>query len=90
MQITLKAARANKGLTQEAAGKLIGVSACTIGNWERGDSFPDAMQILKIQSTYGVKYDDIIFLPENSALSVTAEPTLVNPMTNTSGKEDTK
>lgn len=74
MPITLKAARVNKGLTQEAAGKLIGVTACTIGNWERGDSFPDAMQILKIQSTYDVKYDDIIFLPANNALSVEQEP----------------
>ena len=70
MAITLKAARINRGLTQAWAGKLLGVSSYTISNWETGKSFPDAMQILKIQEIYGVKYDDIIFLPANYALSV--------------------
>ena len=72
MPITLKAARVNKGLTQEEAGKLLGVSIYTISNWERGETFPDAMQILKIQDAYEVKYDDLIFLPRDNALSVTA------------------
>ena len=42
----------------------------TISNWENGRSFPDAVQILKIQDVYKVKYDDLIFLPQNNALSV--------------------
>lgn len=70
MPITLRAARVNKGLTQAEAGKLLGVSLYTVQNWEAGKTFPDAMQILKIQDTYNVKYDDLIFLHDGNALSV--------------------
>jgi transcriptional regulator with XRE-family HTH domain len=70
MAITLKAARVNKGLTQDEAGKLLGVSQYTISNWESGKTYPDAMQILKIQDVYEIKYDDLIFLPQDYALSV--------------------
>lgn len=73
MPITLRAARVNKGLTQMEAGKLLGVSLYTVQNWEAGKTFPDAMQILKIQDAYDVKYDDLIFLPDSNALSVTKE-----------------
>lgn len=71
MPITLRAARVNKGLTQESAGKLLGVSLYTISNWESGKTYPDALQILKIQDVYGIKYDDLIFLKDDNALSVT-------------------
>ena len=74
MSITLKAARVNCGLTQEEAGKLIGVSQYTISNWETNKTFPDAVQILKIQDVYGVKYDDLFFLPKINALSVSNKP----------------
>lgn len=70
MALTLKAARVNQGLSQDEAGKLLGVSPYTISNWENGKTFPDAMQILKIQNVYKVKYDDLIFLPFDNALSV--------------------
>lgn len=62
MKITLKAARINKKMTQAEASSKIGVSKYTISNWERGKSFPDAQYIRKIEDTYGVQYDDIIFL----------------------------
>ena len=70
MAITLKAARVNKGLTQDEAGKLLGVSQYTISNWESGKTYPYAMQILIIQDVYEIKYDDLIFLPQDYALSV--------------------
>ena len=63
MQITLKAARVNKGLTQHEAGKAIGVTADTLSNWERGISFPDAKKIKAIEEAYNVSYKDLIFLP---------------------------
>lgn len=75
MPITLKAARVNQGLTQEDAGKLLGVSQYTISNWESGKTFPDALQILRIQDIYKVRYDDLIFLPQDYALSVDTEAT---------------
>lgn len=67
MEITLKAARVNAGLTQRQAATKIGVTKDTIGNWERGKSFPDAMNIKEIETVYGVGYSDIIFLPKKNA-----------------------
>lgn len=66
MQITLKAARVNCGLSQKEAGELIGVSGDVIGNWERGKSFPDALKIKKIEKAYSISYNDIIFLASDT------------------------
>lgn len=70
MPITLKAARVNRSLSQKEAAKLIGISIDTLGNYERGKSFPDIPVLKKIETIYGVTYDEIIFLPENNGLTV--------------------
>lgn len=70
MKITLKAARINQGLTQTQAGNAIGVSKDTISKWERNECVPNLKYIPAIEKTYCVKYDDLIFLPANNALSV--------------------
>ena len=70
MSITLKAARANKGLTQKEAAKALGISEQTIINWEKGRSFPSVKQIKCIEELYGTSYNELIFLNENNALSV--------------------
>ena len=58
LELTLKAARINKGLSQEEAGKLIGVSADVISNWERQVTFPNVLQLkAKEQATYNAKAD---------------------------------
>jgi len=62
MQITLKAARVNAGYLQQETAKLLGVAEKTYGRWEKGKSFPDAIQIKKIEELFGVKYDNLIFL----------------------------
>lgn len=64
MQITLRAARINAGLTQREAGKAIGVTDDVVSRWERGITFPDALQIRTIEKVYGVSYNNLIFLPE--------------------------
>lgn len=63
MTITLKAARANKGLSQKEAAKLIGISESTLLNYEKGKRFPDVPVIKKIEDIYGIEYRDINFLP---------------------------
>ena len=73
MSLTLKAARANASLTQGEAAKKLGISPQTLSSWELGRTFPDALQILKIQEVYSVSYDDLIFLPYDNALSVTSK-----------------
>lgn len=70
MKLTLKAARVNKGLTPKDAAKLMGVSRNVISNWERQISFPDVLQVKRIEEVYGLKFQEIIFLPSESALSV--------------------
>ena len=67
MAITLKAARVNRGYTQDAAAKIIGVTVDTISNWERGKSFPNVPQLKKIEEAYGVTYNELIFLPNNNS-----------------------
>ena len=63
MKLTLKAARINKGLRQEEAARLIGVGTDTLGNYERGVTYPDVPILKKIEKVYNVEYKDIIFLP---------------------------
>lgn len=70
MKLTLKAARVNKRLTQKDAAKLMGVSRNVISNWERQISFPDVLQVKRIEEVYGLQFQEIIFLPSESALSV--------------------
>lgn len=60
---TLKTARERKGLTQEKAANLIGISVGTLGNYERGKSYPDVPVLRKIEEIYGVPYERLIFLP---------------------------
>lgn len=59
MRITLRAARINKGLTQEAVGKELNVTKKTVGSWESGKTMPKADKIKLICDLYAVEYDDI-------------------------------
>ncbi len=63
MRLTLKMAREINGLKQSEAAEKIGVSTDTLGNYERGKSYPDIPVLRKIEETYGVQYSQIIFLP---------------------------
>lgn len=63
MKVTLRAARTNKGLKQDEAANLIGISTDTLANYEKGNTYPDIPVLKKIEEVYGVEYQDIIFLP---------------------------
>lgn len=63
MRLTLKTAREIKGFNQAEAAQKIGVSTDTLGNYERGKSYPDIPVLRKIEEVYGVKYSQLIFLP---------------------------
>ena len=69
MKLTLKMARELKGLKQTEAASMIGVSTDTLGNYERGKSYPDIPILRKIEEVYGVSYDRIIFLPLDFGLT---------------------
>lgn len=63
LKITLKAARVNAGLSQKEAAKLLKVSNKTLGNWEKGLSYPTVEKSRKICQLYGVPFDNLEFLP---------------------------
>ena len=62
-KFTLKTARERMKLTQDEAAKRIGVIPDTIGNYERGKSYPDIPVLRRIEEVYGVPYEQLIFLP---------------------------
>ena len=68
--MTLKTARNRLGLSQIEASKILGISVDTLGNYERGKSYPDIPVLKKIEELYQVTYDQLIFLNLNNALSV--------------------
>lgn len=72
MRVSLKTAREIKGLKQASAAKLIGISTDTLGNYERGRSYPDIPTLRKIEEVYGVPYDRLIFLPLDFGLTETS------------------
>lgn len=64
--MTLKAARVNKGLSQKVAAKALNVSNKTLCDWEKGRSVPRIDKVEAICELYGVAYDNLIFLPNDS------------------------
>lgn len=69
MRMTLKMARELTGLTQSEAALKIGVSTDTLGNYERGKSYPDIPVLRKIEQVYQVQYSQLIFLPLDFGLT---------------------
>ena len=66
----MKAARINVGLTQAQAAKLLNIDKNTLRNWEQAVSYPAANKVPELTKIYGIRYDDIIFLPFINPLSV--------------------
>ena len=64
-QISIKAARINKDLTQKDLAKRLNVSNKTVSNWENGRSVPKADKIEALCSILEMPYDQINFLPRN-------------------------
>ena len=60
MQLTLKAARVNAGMSQIEASAKIGTSKTTLGKWERGETFPTLDVYDRICTIYNVPFGSII------------------------------
>lgn len=56
----LKNARNEKGITQEHAAELLGVSRQTISNWENNKSYPDIISVIKMSDFYSVNLDHLL------------------------------
>lgn len=64
MAITLRAARVNSNLSQAKAAEMLGVSKATLANYENGKTTPNTKVITLIEKSYGLSYDNIIFMPK--------------------------
>ncbi len=67
--LTLKACRVIANVKAEELAKAVGVTVDTIYKWEKGRSFPNAPQMVKIlkcfaQKGYVVDISDIYFLAQ--------------------------
>lgn len=58
-QFQFKAARAIKGVTQEDAARMLGVSPSTLSKWENGETEPTASQFIRMGNVYGVPLDQL-------------------------------
>ncbi len=63
MEITLKAARVNAGLTQIQVANRVGTTKNTISNYERGITIPDMEMGMKLAAVYGCTVNDLKFRP---------------------------
>lgn len=61
IKLSIKSARINKGLTQNEACGLIGVSATTLGNWENGKSHPSIEKARKMSEVYEMPLNSLVF-----------------------------
>lgn len=66
MDMTLKAARVNKGYTQKQAAQMLNICKDSISNYERGATYPEIPLLNRMLALYGMQYDDIIFLSKKS------------------------
>lgn len=71
----LKELRAQKGYTQSELGKMLGVSASTIGMYEQGRREPDKKMLRKISRLFTVSIDYLL----GNTPSETGEPLTHSP-----------
>lgn len=70
VRFTLKTIREVRGFSQSKAAEMLGISADTLSNYERGKTYPDIPVLRKIEKVYDVQYDQLIFLPIDYGLTI--------------------
>ena len=60
MELQLKRIRKENGMSQAELAKQLGVDIKTVGNWERGNTVPDAIQLVKCASLLGTTPNDLM------------------------------
>lgn len=64
-KLTIPAARKLRNMTQKDLANACGVSESTVTAWEKYRREPSVSQAMKIAQAVGLRYDDLIFLPDN-------------------------
>lgn len=55
----IKFFRRKKGLSQQALGEMLGISATAVHKWEHGQSQPDIPALQKMSAIFGVSIDEL-------------------------------
>lgn len=55
----IKLLRQQCGMSQQALGEMLGVSAVSVGKWERGQSQPDIGTLTRLADIFGTSLDDL-------------------------------
>lgn len=55
----LRILRQQQGLSQQALGEMMGVSATSVYKWEHGQSQPDIEMLRRLSALFGVTIDDL-------------------------------
>lgn len=82
----LKKARNEKGITQEQAAELLGVSRQTVSNWENNKSYPDIVSVIKMSDIYSVSLDHL--LKEEKSMKQTYQEFLEESTNTVKAKRD--
>ena len=65
MEISLKAARVNRGYTQKEAAQRLGISVEALRRYEKGKSLPGIDLIKRMEEVFGISYDNLRFSDED-------------------------
>lgn len=65
-KLPFKAHRAIMGMTQQQVADAVGVNRVTYMSWEKYETFPDAMQLLKLSEVFMCSLDAFYFPVDTS------------------------
>lgn len=60
-KLPLKALRARVDLTQQQVAEYVGVDRLTYGKWENYQTFPDAIQLIRLSQVFKCSLDTFYF-----------------------------
>ena len=61
----IKALRLERGMTQEALGKIIGVKPDSVYTYEKGKSYPEVRNLIILADYFGVSIDYLVGRTDN-------------------------
>ncbi len=56
--MALRALQLARGLTQHDIHRILGVATSKVGEWERGESEPEQLMLIRLLSQFGLDLDD--------------------------------
>ena len=60
-KLPMRALRAIKNMSQQEVADIIGVNRMTYASWEKYDTYPDAIQIIKLAEIFECSLDTFYF-----------------------------